>query len=367
MDEIKSSKLLSKSELQLWLVLFMCPKLGIVALKRLELLLPNLLGIFKLPDSELPVFKLTPMQISKLRNPDWHYIDRLMEWLDKHNVSVIPFNHEFYPTLLLNTSRPPVLLFTQGNIELLNQVQMAFVGSRNPTAYGCQVTKNLVAELVRLNLVITSGLAIGIDGIAHKAALSANGSTIAVLGSGLNNVYPKRHLSLAEQIVEQNGLLISEFLPDVPPIQFNFPKRNRIIAGLSNGTVVVEAAIKSGSLITAQSAVEEGRDVFAVPGSIYNALSEGCHHLIKQGAKLITCVDDITEEYSGLPQPVHYSMKKGLAGDKLLASVGHDTTPVDVIVQQSNMPLEQVLERLLSLEVEGLIMSVPGGYLKVCT
>jgi DNA processing protein len=367
MDEIMNVQLLSKSELRLWLALFMCPKLGIAALKRLEGLLPNILYLFKLSVSEWPAFKLTAKQIEDLSNPNWQYIDALVEWLERHNVHVIPFNHALYSNLLLNTSRPPSLLFVRGNIKLLNKVQVAFVGSRNPTAYGSKVTKNLVMELTQFNVAITSGLAIGIDGIAHKAALSVNGSTIAVLGSGLNNIYPKRHLQLAQDIVEQGGLLVSEFLPDVPPIQFNFPKRNRIIAGLSNGTVVVEAAIKSGSLITARCAVEEGRDVFAVPGSIFNPLSDGCHHLIKQGAKIITNVNDIVEEYWQFPQPEKVSVKKNLAEDKLLASVGHDTTPIDIIVQKSNLPIEQVLERLLGLEVEGFILSVPGGYLKVCS
>lgn len=365
MDEFKDSELLSKSQLRLWLALYLCPQLGIGALKKLEALLPNVLSVFQLPESELPNYKLSPKQITKLLMPDWQYIDRLVDWLTSQQILVLPFNHMLYPSLLFNTARPPVLLFLKGNIKLLNQVQLAFVGSRNPTAYGSQVTKNFVRELVGLQVVITSGLAIGIDGIAHKAALSAKGQTIAVLGSGLNQIYPKRHLYLAEQIVEQDGLLVSEFLPNVPPVQFNFPKRNRIIAGMTNGTVVVEAAIKSGSLITAQIAVEEGRDVFAIPGSIFNPLSVGCHHLIKQGAKIVTGIDDIIEEYVGLTKTDNFSNKKDLAEDKLLASVGHDTTSIDVIVQQSNLPVEQVLTKLLSLEVEGLIVAVPGGYLKV--
>lgn len=367
MEDLKDSKLLSQSELRLWLALFLCPKLGIVALRKLDALLPNILNVFQLPITELPNYKLTPNQVIKILNPDWQFIDKLTKWFELQQVTVLPFTHNLYPPLLLNTSRPPVLLFVKGNLDLLSQPQIAFVGSRNPTAYGSQVTKSFVQDLVGINVVITSGLAIGIDGIAHKAALSNRGHTVAVLGSGLNNIYPKRHMSLAHQIVEQDGLLVSEFLPDVPPVQFNFPKRNRIIAGLSNGTVVVEAAIKSGSLITAQIAVEEGRDVFAVPGSIYNTLSDGCHHLIKQGAKIITCSGDIVEEYAGLTHPLNCSNKKGLAQDKLLASVGHDTTSIDVIVQQSNLPVEQVLTRLLNLEVEGLVIAVPGGYLKVCT
>ena len=367
MDDVKDSKWRSKSELRPWLALSLCPKLGIVMLRKLEALLPNILNVFQLPITEFPNYKLTPNQVNSILNPDWQFIDKLIEWFETHQVNVLPFTHVLYPQLLLNTARPPVLLFVKGNIDLLSQAQIAFVGSRNPTAYGSQVTKSFVKDLVDVNVVITSGLAIGIDGIAHKAALSSGGHTIAVLGSGLNNVYPKRHILLAEQIVEQDGLLVTEFLPDVPPVQFNFPKRNRIIAGLSNGTVVVEAAIKSGSLITAQFAVEEGRDVFAVPGSIYNSLSDGCHHLIKQGAKIITCSSDIIEEYMELPQAAKFSNKKDLAEDKLLASVGHDTTSIDVIVQQSNLPVEQVLTRLLSLEVEGLVIAVPGGYLKVCT
>ena len=216
-----------------------------------------------------------------------------------------------------------------------------------------------------MDVCITSGLAIGIDGLAHKAALKNGCPTIAVLGSGFQHIYPKRHLRLADEIAE-SGLLVTEFSPEVPPIQHNFPRRNRIIAGLTNGTVVVEAAIKSGSLITAQFALEEGRDVFAVPGNIFNPLSAGTHHLIQQGAKLITNAADIVEDYLILPatQPV---TKNHLAGSQLLASVDHDTTPVDVIVQRSNLPVDQVLTELLDLEVQGAVAAVPGGYVKVAT
>ncbi len=366
-DKIKIC-LLSDSQIRLWLLLFNCPKLGIKALTRIDAILPSPIDIFTLPKSEWSGFKLTSQQISFLSKPNWTVIDQIVNWMRAQNVTILPFNHPLYASLLLETSSPAVLLFVKGNLGLLNQAQVAFVGSRNPTAYGCQVTKDLITNLVcEHRVIITSGLAIGIDGIAHKSTLDCQGHTVAVLGSGLNNIYPKRHLYLAEQIVEQQGLLVSEFLPDVPPIQFNFPKRNRIIAGLSNGTVVVEAAIKSGSLITAQCALEEGRDVFAVPGSVFNSLSDGCHHLIKQGAKLITKADDIVEEYMPLCHQPKKSEKNVLAADKLLASVGHDSTPIDVIVQHSNLPIEQVLTRLLDLEVEGLIMAVPGGYLKLST
>jgi len=362
---MKGFQKLEQNALCRWLALIKCPRFGFVPLLKLQQTLPDPTQIFSLKKSEWHYFGLQAEQIKNLANTDWTYIDALSEYLFENDISFIPYAHSYYPELLLNSARPPIGLFVKGNLELLHSAQIAFVGSRSPSHYGKQVTQQLIQELATCKVTITSGLAIGIDGAAHQSALKHQCPTIAVMGSGFKHIYPKRHQQLACEIA-QDGLLISEFLPDVPPVQNNFPRRNRIIAGLCNGVVVVEAAVKSGSLITAQYALEEGRDVFAVPGNIFNPISAGCHHLIQQGAKLITSAADIVEDYLILPVKQQVT-KNHLAGSQLLASVDHDTTPVDVIVQRSNLPVDQVLMELLDLEVQGAITAVPGGYVKVAT
>jgi len=265
--------------------------------------------------------------------------------------------------LLKTIHSPPLGLFVKGDVSVLDQVQVGLVGTRSPSHYGQTMTEYFASELANAGVTVTSGMAIGIDGIAHKSCLQSGGQTIAVLGSGFRYIYPKRHYQLCEQIAQQ-GAVISEFMSYIPPAQYNFPKRNRIIAGLSNGTLVVEAAIKSGSLITAKFALEEGRDVFAVPGNALNPLSEGSHYLLQQGAKLVTKIDDIVEEYFDIQHSVTTKQKNNLAESKLLDSVDYDTTAVDVIVQRSKLPVEQVLTELLDLEVQGLVATVMGGYVR---
>lgn len=350
-----------------WLTLLQCPKLGIATLTKLRALLPSLLHLYN--DSSASFLSAPQRQF--LKNYETTAA-RQLSYIKHHHIQVIPIESALYPTQLKNTSRPPIVLFCKGNVGLLQQPQIAFVGSRTPTAYGHQVTKHLVQDLIHQthgsNYVITSGLALGIDAIAHQSAVEANhSSTIAVMGSGHQYIYPKRHERLAAQIIESEGVLLTEFLPDEKPQQFNFPRRNRIIAGLSRGTVVVEAAVKSGSLITASYALEEGRDVFAVPGNLFNKVSAGCHELIKQGAKIVTSAADIIEEYEFVIKNPPLNVKKGLAGSDLLASVDHDTTPIDVISQRANLPMDKVLVELLDLEIQGLISAVPGGYCRVAT
>ena len=226
--------------------------------------------------------------------------------------------------------------------------------------------------------VVTSGLALGIDAHAHQGALQSGGHTIAVVATGLDMVYPARHKTLQKNILQSNGLIISEFAPGIPPKPGHFPKRNRIISGLSLGVLVIEASLKSGSLITARCALEQGREVFAVPSSIYNEQAKGCHWLIKQGAKLVEGIDDIVEELkdsslNSLSLNIKQSKsastekneKQGLCNDPILASVGYEITPVDRVVSRSKLPIDEVLTRLTVLELEGLVSAVPGGYLKL--
>lgn len=355
---------LTTEQTRLWLALLKCPRFGWVSFQKLQQQVSDPTAVFNLSARDIDALPLFPKQKTYLKQPDWDYAERYANWLEQQQIQLIPYEHPLYPELLLPSARPPIALFVQGQLESLLQSQLAVVGTRSPTPYGQQVTESLIAELSGQSLTITSGMAIGIDGVAHKAALSAGLATVAVMATGFAHLYPKRHRALAEQICQQ-GALVTEFLPDVPPVQHNFPRRNRIIAGMAFGTLVVEAAVKSGSLITAQYALEEGRDVFAVPGNIFNPVSAGGHQLIQQGAKLVANAADIMEEQDLFKIPRLNIARNDLAENKLLASVDHDTTPVDVIVQRSNLPLDQVLMELLELEVQGNIVAVPGGYMRV--
>lgn len=355
------NSVLSEEQALKWLALLQCPKLGIASLTHFAESLPSLLDLFKTENLR----NLTTDQQTFLSRYQSSSI-AIYEQLKKAHIELVTLDCEHYPKQLKQTTRPPIVLFVQGNVEVLNRPQIAFVGSRTPTAYGNQVTRYLVNELTQRELVITSGLALGIDASAHQAA-TETGQTIAVMGSGHHHIYPKRHQKLAQHIVATGGALVSEFVPQEQPQKYHFPRRNRIVSGMSLGTVVVEAAAKSGSLITARHALEEGRDVFAVPGNIFNAVSAGCHDLIQEGAKLVASPADILDEYEILIKNSSQNVKKELAGSDLLASVDHDTTPVDVISERSNLPMDKVLIALLDLEMQGMIAAVPGGYCRVAT
>ncbi len=363
-----------------WLILLQCPGLGVATLLKVCKELNSLTELCYQSEHQLSKMGLSSKQIiflqQSIKHPPNHLVNT-ENYIISHKIQLVSIEDKLYPNSLKQTSRPPIVLFAQGNVELLSQPQIAFVGSRAPTAYGIEVTKYLASALVKSGLVVTSGLALGIDGVAHQATIDAGGYTIAVMGSGHANIYPKKHRQLAANIISTNGLLLSEFLPFDTPQSFHFPRRNRVIAGLSYGTVVVEAALKSGSLITAKYALEANRDVFAVPGNIFSPVSTGCHNLIQNGAKLVQCPADILEEYEQLicsdDVNVSYSSsfsnidKNNLAESQLLASVDHEATSVDVISQRSNLPVDQVLKELLELEILGCINAVPGGYIKVNT
>lgn len=260
-----------------------------------------------------------------------------------------------------------MLLFAQGNIDLLKTPQFAIVGSRSCTPYGQEKAYDFAQQLALSGLTITSGLAIGVDGLAHQGALSVNGGTVAVLGTGLNNIYPKRHKKLAENMREQ-GLLLSEFWPDTPAYPSNFPRRNRIISGLSYGTLVIEASIKSGSLITARYAIEQNREVFALPGSIDNPQACGCLRLIQQGATLVLSVDDIINELPALDlQKVATKIQSGKNNtDHLLLNfIDYSLTSFDTILARSGMDVVTLQNELIELEINGIINAQPQGYIKL--
>lgn len=271
-----------------------------------------------------------------------------------------------YPALLKEIADPPVVLYAQGQLCALKQPTLAVIGSRNPSITGCDNAKHFAKDIAAYGVTIVSGLALGIDGQAHLGCLASKGQTIAVLGTGIDCIYPRRHMKLAQQIKE-SGLLISEFPLKSPPIAGHFPRRNRIISGLSLCILVIEAAIKSGSLITARMALEQNRDVLAIPGSIHNPLARGCHYLLQQGAKLVTSVNDVLHELRLDPQ--QFTAEKSLfslatENKNLVKFIGFELTSIDQIIMRSGFSIEQVTNELAELELQGAVVAVPGGYIR---
>jgi DNA processing protein len=265
-----------------------------------------------------------------------------------------------YPPQLLESPDPPLLLYAQGRLELMRQPSLAIVGSRNPTPQGTDNARAFAGHLSRARISVVSGLALGIDGAAHAGALEGAGSTIAVMGTGADRIYPARHKTLAHRIAAE-GLLLTEFEIGTHPLGENFPQRNRIIAGLARGTLVVEAALPSGSLTTARAAVEAGREVFAIPGSIHSPQSRGCHSLIKQGAKLVESAQDILDELNWGTQPSAASVAASEEKDPLLAALGHEPTTIDALLARTGLPMAELNARLLELELDGCVARLPGG------
>lgn len=265
-----------------------------------------------------------------------------------------------YPAALLETADPPLLLYANGRLELLRQPALAMVGSRHATAQGRENARAFAAHLGSAGLTIVSGLALGIDGAAHEGALDTPGGTIAVVGTGLDQAYPRRHAGLAQRIADK-GLLVSEYSLGTPPLPENFPQRNRIIAGMTRGTLVVEATLQSGSLITARLAAESGRDVFAMPGSIHSPQAKGCHALIKQGAKLVETAQDVLDELGLASQPVPVQPDADPPpAHPLLDAMGHDPISLDELVARTGWSASELNARLLDLELAGHVERLPG-------
>lgn len=266
-----------------------------------------------------------------------------------------------WPPLLLQTVDPPLLLYVQGDPDVLAQPSIAIVGSRQATAQGKDNARTLARALAELGYTVVSGLAQGIDAAAHEGALAGGGTTLAVVGTGLDRVYPAAHRDLTRRIAAQ-GALVSEFAPGTPPLAENFPQRNRIIAGLTQGTLVVEAALRSGSLITARLANEAGREVFAIPGSIHAAQSKGCHVLIRQGAKLVETAQDIVEELRGAhPRQAALPLAAAPTEDPLLQALGPDPVTLDALLARTGWTTAELSARLLQLELDGHIARLPGA------
>lgn len=297
------------------------------------------------------------------------------DWLsggaDRH---LLTFNDPRYPEVLRAITTPPLALFVRGDATLLAAPQLALVGARAATPQGLENARAFAAELSHRGLIVTSGLALGVDGAAHQGALDAKAPTVAVCGTGLDRVYPARHKALAAAILDGGGALVSEFPPGTAALAQNFPSRNRILSGLSLGVLVIEASRESGSLITARRAVEQGREVFAIPGSIHNPLAKGCHQLIREGAKLVESVDDILLELApklgawlreqaptSAAAPATTASPTHPAEARLLAALTDAPRSVDALIAATGLATGELQAALLSLELAGLAASVAGG------
>lgn len=302
-------------------------------------------------------------QAERLLSHEAEGIEAALAWADQPGNHLLTLADPAYPQKLLETADPPTLLYVKGRVELLNVPALAIVGSRNATPQGKSNATAFAEELANNGLTIISGLALGIDAAAHLGGLRGKGSTVAVVGTGIDRIYPASNQALARDIA-QHGVIISEFPLTTPPRKENFPRRNRIISGMTLGCLVIEAAERSGSLITARQAGEQGREVFAIPGSIHSPLSKGCHRLIKQGAKLVDDVRDILEELNfSFSQSIQTPASSPLANEEqaLLDCLGFDSCDIDTLVSRSGLTADRLYAILLQLELEGRIASQPGG------
>lgn len=322
---------------------------------------------------------LSAETVRALHHPDEAALERDVAWLAEPGRELVAWDSDTYPALLRDIPDPPAALYAAGEIDTLWQPQVAVVGSRNPTAGGIENARAFSRALAQAGFAVTSGLAAGIDGAAHAAAIEAGGKTVAVMGTGPDTVYPARNRALAQRIAGA-GVLVAEFPPGTAARREHFPSRNRIIAGLSLGVLVVEAALNSGSLITARLAAEQGREVFALPGSIHNPLAKGCHRLIRDGARLVETDTDILQELAPLAGRLAGALRRQLATaapdgvearspdpdldpdyQRLWASLGHDPLPIDTIIRRSGLTAKAVSAMLLLLELKGEVEAHAGG------
>lgn len=372
-----------------WWSLSSVQGIGSVALNKIREQLPDCQSLVECSAQDLIAMGLKPDLAHAWRQPNSFVLaswKKLQDWcLQPHCGVLLPDNRN-YPQSLAALRDAPIFLFYRGDASILNQASIAIVGSRNPTHYGREQAFTIAHQLVSSDWHVVSGLAIGIDGEAHKGALNnatgiGCGKTIAVLGSGLEAIYPKRHQALADDIVASGGVLLSEHLPDVKALTQHFPRRNRIVSGMSLGTLVIEAAYKSGSLITARLAAEQGREVFALPGAVTNPLSRGCHQLIKEGASLIESATDIMtllnsdlalsgreldpqEDLFAAPNPVPAPTLVG-AAQTMYSALDVMPTAIDVLVHRTGLSVAEVVQQLMLMELKGQVAQVPGGYVRL--
>lgn len=361
------------------------PQLGGVRFIRLLEHFGGADALVSAPAADLRRGGLKNETIQALKRPDEALLERDLEWLSGASRHLLTWGSDAFPPLLRDDPSPPAALFAEGDPDILWQPQVAVIGSRNPTAGGRDNAREFAAELSRRGMTITSGLAAGIDSTAHAAALEAGGLTVAVMGTGLDRVYPASSRELASQ-VRDRGVLVSELPPGTGAKRSHFPSRNRIISGLSLGVLVIEAGLRSGTLITARMAGNQGRDVFALPGSIHNPMAKGCHRLIRDGAKLVETVEEILQELAPMAGQLAVELKRemGLKRDEanaprlekeadepqldedpdyrtLWSCLGFDPKPVDSIIEQTGLTARAVSAMLLMLELRGMVEAHPGS------
>ncbi len=365
------------SDLPYWLALARMPGIGPRTARPLVNLAGGVAAVFEPEVRKALRGQVAPETLRCLADPPWRQVEDDLRWVEQPDNSALTMAEPDYPALLAQIADPPLVLFVCGRLDALSVPQLAVVGSRNPTPGGRQTAHDFAVALAAAGLTVTSGLALGIDAAGHEGALAAGGRTVAVSGCGLDRVYPSRHRDLAHRIAA-HGALISEFPPGAPPLPEHFPRRNRIISGLSLGTLVIEAALRSGSLITARLAADQGREVFAVPGSIHSPLSRGCHALIRQGAKLVETAADVLEELNGTVfaqmgagDLVGLRDREGIVSgiavslepehEQLLSCLAYEPASVDQLVERSGLTPEVVSSMLLIMELEGYVTCSAGG------
>jgi len=363
---------LHPEELSYSLALLRVPRIGPRSFKALVARFGSARQVFAAGSGEMAGLGLGRETLAWLKNPDWGRVELDLRWLESPENHCLSLRDEAYPQSLREIADPPPLLFVRGEADILPSQQLALVGSRNPSASGERHARAFARALVEAGLTVTSGLALGIDAAAHWGAVEGGGLTVAVAGTGLDQTYPRSHQKLAEAILTHGGVLVSEFPTGTPPQAANFPRRNRIISGLSLGVLVVEAALRSGSLITARMALEQGREVFAIPGSIDDPLARGCNSLIKQGAKLVETVEDILDELSIARVPEIPDVARQSTGGELdpelsalLKYIAYAPTSVDTLVAATGNTPEAIASLLLVLELQGHIASAEGGYSRI--
>ena len=354
--------------LRFWLALHRAPLIGNRRFHRLLAHFGTPRAVFAAGRPVWEALNLPARSIDYLAKPDWARVDADLAWLAAGaDRRLLTLAHPEYPTRLREVDDPPALLFVTGQAAALAGPLVAVVGSRSPTPAGLKAARELSQALAAAGIGVVSGLAVGIDAAAHQGALAGGGATLAVAGTGPDQVYPRYHAKLAAEIVVGGGALVSEYPPGTGPLAANFPRRNRIISGLSHGTLVVEAALRSGSLITARLALEQGRDVFAVPGSIYSPQACGCNALIQQGAKLVQTVADILEELpAGIclrPDPGSAGESGAMAGEPsgILKYIAYEPVTVDTLVAATGLSADRISTELLELELQGAVNALPGG------
>lgn len=361
---------LNRAELLCQLALLRAPRVGSVAFRKLLDHFGSAATLFAANPCDWRSAGLSERTAAYLAQPAWHAAEADLAWQQaRPHRAILGWSEPAYPARLKAVDGGPPLLFVEGDVSILDRAQLAIVGSRTPTPLGTETTRHMAAALTQAGLTITSGLALGVDAAAHRGALGGGGTTVAVLGNGLDRIYPPQHHDLAAEI-SQRGALVSEFPTGTPLAASNFPRRNRIISGISLGVLVTEATVRSGSLITARYALEQGREVFAMPGSIHNPLAKGCHALIRDGAKLVETAEHVLEELRtfALPAASYAAYSADLAGDELtpeetilLQSIAYDPVSIDTLVDSTGASAEVLAAALMMLELKGYIAALPGG------